>query len=58
MKVGGTASITVTQIIVMVLMGFLVGTWMGWKQMDSIFLGVILSVSSTTIILKPLTSWV
>jgi CPA2 family monovalent cation:H+ antiporter-2 len=57
MKVGGTASITaVTQIIVMVLMGFLVGTWMGWKQMDSIFLGVILS--STTIILKPLTSWV
>jgi CPA2 family monovalent cation:H+ antiporter-2 len=42
MKVGGTASITVTQIIVMVLMGFLVGTWMGWKQMDSIFLGVIL----------------
>jgi CPA2 family monovalent cation:H+ antiporter-2 len=40
MKVGGTASITaVTQIIVMVLMGFLVGTWMGWKQMDSIFLG-------------------
>lgn len=53
MKVGGTASITaVTQIIVMVLMGFLVGTWMGWKQMDSIFLGVILSVSSTTIILK------
>jgi predicted Kef-type K+ transport protein len=45
-----------TQIIVMVLMGFLVGTWMGWKQMDSI-LGVILSVSST-IILKPLTSWV
>jgi CPA2 family monovalent cation:H+ antiporter-2 len=32
MKVGGTASITaVTQIIVMVLMGFLVGTWMGWN---------------------------
>lgn len=52
-KVGGTASITaVTQIIVMVLMGFLIGSWMGWKQMDSIFLGVILSVSSTTIILK------
>jgi CPA2 family monovalent cation:H+ antiporter-2 len=57
MKVGGTASITaVTQIIVMVLMGFLVG--MDGLEMDSIFLGVILSVSSTTIILKPLTSWV
>lgn len=53
MKVGGTASITaVTQIISMVLMGFLVGKWMGWGQMDSIFLGVILSISSTTIILK------
>jgi CPA2 family monovalent cation:H+ antiporter-2 len=52
MKVGGTASITaITQIITMVLMGFLVGQWMGWKQMDSIF-GVILSISSTTIILK------
>ena len=53
MKVGGTASITaVTQIITMVLMGFMVGQWMGWSQMDSIFLGVILSISSTTIILK------
>ncbi|WP_339659076.1 cation:proton antiporter [Flavobacterium frigidarium] len=53
MKVGGTASITaVTQIISMVLMGFLVGKWMGWSKMDSIFLGVILSISSTTIILK------
>ena len=53
MKVGGTASITaVTQIVTMVLMGFLVGKWMGWGQMDSIFLGVILSISSTTIILK------
>jgi CPA2 family monovalent cation:H+ antiporter-2 len=57
MKVGGTASLPQSH-ITMVLMGFLVGTWMGWKQMDSIFLGVILSVSSTTIILKPLTSWV
>lgn len=52
-KVGGTASITaITQIITMVLMGYLVGQWMGWKQMDSLFLGVILSISSTTIILK------
>lgn len=53
MKVGGTASITaVTQIIAMVALGYLVGTWMGWSSMDSIFLGVILSISSTTIILK------
>nr|WP_314896867.1 cation:proton antiporter [uncultured Flavobacterium sp.] len=53
MKVGGTASITaITQIITMVLMGYLVGQWMDWSWMDSIFLGVILSISSTTIILK------
>ena len=53
MKVGGTASITaITQIITMVTIGYLVGTWIGWKPMDSIFLGVILSISSTTIILK------
>lgn len=53
MKVGGTASITaVTQIISMVAIGYLVGQWIGWKSMDSIFLGVILSISSTTIILK------
>ena len=53
MKVGGTASITaITQIIAMVLIGYLAGQWMGWKEMDCIFLGVILSISSTTIILK------
>jgi CPA2 family monovalent cation:H+ antiporter-2 len=53
MKVGGTASITAsTQIISMVFIGYLVGRLMGWESMDSIFLGVILSVSSTTIILK------
>ncbi len=53
MKVGGTASITATtQIVSMVLIGFLAGQWMDWSKMDSIFLGVILSISSTTIILK------
>jgi len=53
MKVGGTASITaITQIIFMVFIGYWVGHWMGWGQMDSIFLGVILSISSTTIILR------
>jgi len=53
MKVGGTASITaITQIITMIFIGFIVGQWMDWSKMDSIFLGVILSISSTTIILK------
>lgn len=53
MKVGGTASITaITQIVMMALLGYFAGQWMGWSNMDSIFLGVILSISSTTIILK------
>lgn len=53
MKVGGTASITaITQIITMIFVGFLVGKGMGWTTMDSLFLGSILSISSTTIILK------
>lgn len=52
-KVGGTASITaITQIVAMVILGFTAGQLMGWSSMDSIFLGVILSISSTTIILK------
>lgn len=53
MKVGGTASITaITQIFTMIVLGYSVGKWMDWSSMDSIFLGVILSISSTTIILK------
>lgn len=53
MKVGGTASITAfTQIITMVVLGYFVGQLMDWNKMNSIFLGVILSISSTTIILK------
>jgi len=53
MKVGGTASITAgVQIVSMCLLGYVVGQWLDWPKMDSIFLGVILSISSTTIILK------
>ncbi len=53
MKVGGTASITaLTQIITMVALGYFVGQMLDWGKMNSLFLGVILSISSTTIILK------
>jgi monovalent cation:H+ antiporter-2, CPA2 family len=53
MKVGGTASITAgVQIVTMCFVGYAVGQWLGWPTMDSIFLGAILSISSTTIILK------
>lgn len=52
-KVGGSASITaVVEVVFMLLIGFSAGKLMGWKTMDSIFLGGILSVSSTTIIIR------
>lgn len=52
-KVGGSSSITaVVEVIFMLLIGFAAGKLMGWKTMDSIFLGGILSVSSTTIIIR------
>ena len=45
MKVGGTASITAgTQIVTMCVLGYSVGQWMDWGKMDSVFLGVILSI--------------
>jgi CPA2 family monovalent cation:H+ antiporter-2 len=52
-KVGGSASITaVVEVVFMLVIGFSAGKLMGWKTMDSIFLGGILSVSSTTIIIR------
>ncbi len=53
MKVGGTAGVTAfTQIVFMLFAGYFTGKWLGWGFMNSVFLGVILSVSSTTIIVK------
>lgn len=52
-KVGGSSSITaVVEVVSMLLIGFVAGLAMGWSTMDSIFLGGILSVSSTTIIIR------
>lgn len=52
-KVGGSASITaLVEIVLMIGLGFLAGHLMGWSRMDSIFLGAILSMSSTTIIIR------
>jgi len=52
-KVGGSSSITaLVEIIGMCLIGYFAGKLMGWKTMDSIFLGAVLSVSSTTIIIR------
>ncbi|HEY8403796.1 MAG TPA: cation:proton antiporter [Flavobacteriales bacterium] len=53
MRVGGTSSITsFVQIICMLFLGYFAGQLMDWPMMDSIFLGAILSVSSTTIIIR------
>jgi CPA2 family monovalent cation:H+ antiporter-2 len=53
LKVGGSASITaLVEVIVMVAVGFGVGQALGWSSMDSLFLGGILSISSTTIIIR------
>lgn len=52
-KVGKSAFISATfEIITMSAVGFLVGKLLGWKTMDSIYLGAILSMSSTTIIIR------
>ncbi len=52
-KVGGTVGITaITELVTMCVVGFLLGKLLGWSQMDCIFLGAMLSISSTTIIAK------
>ena len=53
MKVGGTAVIgAVTVVIGMMSIGCMTGLALGWGQMNSLFLGGMLSMSSTTIIFK------
>lgn len=51
--VGGTASIaTLINMGSMIIIGYIIGKLLGWSFMDSIFLGGMLSMSSTTIIIK------
>ncbi len=52
-KVGKTGGITaITELIVMFSAGFVAGYFMGWSNMNSIFLGGMLTISSTSIIIK------
>ncbi|MGH2644461.1 MAG: cation:proton antiporter, partial [Chitinophagaceae bacterium] len=52
-KIGPTAGITgIFEVSMMLLTGFIAGRLMGWSFMDSLFLGGIISVSSTTIIIR------
>ncbi len=52
-SVGSTAFIaTAVEILGMLAVGYAAGTILGWSHMDSLFLGGMLSMSSTTIIIK------
>ena len=53
MSVGAGAMITaITEVVGMLGLGYAAGLAMGWGHMDAIFLGGMLSMSSTTIIIK------
>ncbi|HRE23902.1 MAG TPA: cation:proton antiporter, partial [Bacteroidia bacterium] len=53
MRVGGSASITAfVEIAFITITGFLLGRWLKWSVIDSLFLGGMLASSSTTIIIK------
>lgn len=52
-KVGGPGAIMVlTELVIMFSTGFIVGKFFGWQKMNCIFLGCMLSISSTSIIVK------
>lgn len=54
-KVGATAFIAAAaEILLMIWIGYEIGLYFGWQRMDAIFLGAMLAVSSTTIIVKAL----
>src|ERR1044072_1443132 len=54
-EVGVSAFIAaITAILVMLAAGYSLGQAFGWSTMDSVFLGAILSISSTTIVIKVL----
>lgn len=52
-KVGGAAAITgITELLFMMILGYTMGQVLGWSNMDSMFLGGIIAISSTTIIFR------
>lgn len=54
-QVGGAAFVAaLLEILLMVWIGYEIGRLFSWSSMDSIFLGAMLSISSTTIIVKAL----
>ncbi len=54
-SVGATAfTVALLEIVVMVWLGHEIGRFFGWGKMDTLFLGALLAMSSTTIIVKAL----
>ncbi|WP_244847010.1 cation:proton antiporter [Caballeronia sp. SL2Y3] len=54
-RVGATAFVAaLSEIVLMIWIGYEIGRWFGWSAMDSLFLGAMLAISSTTIIVKAL----
>ena len=54
-SVGVTSTVAAgVQVIFFLVVGYGVGRLLGWSAMDSIFLGAMLSISSTTIVIKAL----
>ncbi|WP_243041077.1 cation:proton antiporter [Dyella sedimenti] len=54
-EVGGAALVAaVCEIVLMLWLGYEMGRFFGWSPMDALFLGAMLSMSSTTIIMKAL----
>jgi CPA2 family monovalent cation:H+ antiporter-2 len=52
-KVGSTSAITgLFEVTAMLITGYFAGQFLGWGKMDSIFLGGIIAISSTTIIFR------
>lgn len=55
LSVGGVAFVTAgLEVIFFLIVGYWVGIAIGWSKIESIFLGAMLSISSTTIIIKAL----
>ena len=52
-RVGFSALITgIIDVSVMLLIGYYAGAWLGWGYHDRLFLGAVVAISSTTIIVK------
>lgn len=55
LKVGPSALVAaVLEILVMIFLGYQIGKFFQWEKIDSLFLGAMLAISSTTIIVKAL----